>query len=153
VAKPRIPHYLGLHAERGLLDVLRDEHLALADVLIKTDIENLTVLPAGHTYRQATELLASEAMNSLIRDIQHRYPDRIVIFDSPPLLATSEAGVLAAHMGQIVMVVEAEKTPQGALKEALAQIESCEVIGMVLNKTTALPGTNYYYGYYGSPEA
>jgi len=149
VAKPRIPHYLGLHAERGLLDVLRDEQLGLADVLIKTDIDNLTILPAGRTYRQATELLASEAMNSLIRDIQHRYPDRIVIFDSPPLLATSEAGVLAAHMGQIVMVVEAEKTPQGALKEALSQIESCEVIGMVLNKTTALPGTNYYYGNYG----
>jgi len=150
VAKPRLPYYLGLHTERGLLDVLRDEQLALADVLIKTDIDNLTILPAGRTYRQATELLASEAMNSLIRDIQHRYPDRIVIFDSPPLLATSEAGVLAAHMGQIVMVVEAEKTPQAALKEALAQIESCEVIGMVLNKTTTLPGANYYYGNYGA---
>jgi protein-tyrosine kinase len=152
VAKPRIPQYLGLHTERGLLDVLRDDQLALADVLIKTDIDNLTILPAGRTYRQATELLASEAMNSLIQDIQHRYPDRIVIFDSPPLLATSEASVLAAHMGQIVMVVEAEKTPQVALKEALAQIESCEVIGMVLNKTTTLPGANYYYGYYGSHE-
>ena len=149
VAKPRIPDYLGLHTEKGLLDVLRDEQLALADVLIKTDIENLTVLPAGRTYRQATELLASEAMSSLILDIQHRYPDRIVIFDSPPLLATSEAGVLATHMGQIVMVVEAEKTPQEALKEALSQIESCEVIGMLLNKTTSLPGADYYYGYYG----
>lgn len=149
VAKPRIPEYLGLRAEKGLLDVLREEQLSLADVLIKTDIENLTVLPAGHTYRHATELLASEAMSSLILDIRHRYADRIVIFDSPPLLATSEASVLATHMGQIVMVVEAERTPQEALKEALSHIESCEVVGMLLNKTTSLPGADYYYGYYG----
>jgi len=150
VAKPRIPEYLGLRTEKGLLDVLRDEHLGLADVLIKTDIENLTVLPAGRTYRNATELLASEAMSSLILDIQHRYRDRIVIFDSPPLLATSEASVLATHMGQIVMVVEAERTSQEALREALSHIESCEVIGMLLNKTTSLPGAESYYGYYGS---
>jgi protein-tyrosine kinase len=58
--------------------------------------------------------------------------------------------VLATHMGQIVMVVEAERTSQEALKEALSQIESCEVIGMVLNKATSVLGNDNYYGYYGS---
>jgi receptor protein-tyrosine kinase len=139
-----------LHADKGLLDVLRDKDLSLSDVLIKTNIAQLTVLPAGRTYKRATELLASSAMTRLVEDIGNRYHDRIIIFDSPPLLATSEASVLAAHMGQIVMVVEAEKTSQEAVSEALNHIQSCEVIGMLLNKTTPSPGTDYYYGYYGS---
>lgn len=151
VAKPSVLRYLGVKAEKGLLDVLRDPKLNIGDVLIKTNIENLSILPAGHTYKHATELLASEAMTSLIQEIANRYPDRIVIFDSPPLLATSEASVLASHMGQIVMVIEAEKTPQEAVKEAVARIEgACDVIGTVLNKATSIPGTDYYYGNYGS---
>ncbi|MEQ1661826.1 MAG: XrtA-associated tyrosine autokinase [Thiobacillus sp.] len=150
VAKPRIPEYLGIHADKGLLDVLQDKNLKLSDVLIKTDIAKLTVLPAGRTYKRATELLASDAMTRLVADIGNRYPDRIILFDSPPLLATSESSVLATHMGQIVMVVEAEKTSQEAVREALSHIQSCEVVGMLLNKTTPTPGADYYYGYYGS---
>jgi receptor protein-tyrosine kinase len=150
VAKPRIPEYLGIHADKGLLDVLQDPSLKLSDVLVKTDIAKLSVLPAGRTYRRATELLASSAMTRLIEDIGSRYADRIILFDSPPLLATSEASVLATHMGQIVVVVEAEKTSQDAVREALSHIESCEVVGMLLNKTTPTPGADYYYGYYGS---
>ncbi len=150
VAKPRVPEYLGIHADKGLLDVLQDKDLKLSDVLIKTDIAKLTVLPAGRTYKRATELLASAAMTRLVEDIGNRYPDRIILFDSPPLLATSESSVLATHMGQIVMVVEAEKTSQEAVREALGHIQSCEVVGMLLNKTTPTPGADYYYGYYGS---
>jgi protein-tyrosine kinase len=150
VAKPRVPEYLGIHADLGLLDVLQDNTLKLSDVMIKTDIAKLTVLPAGRTYKRATELLASDAMTRLVEDIGNRYPDRIIVFDSPPLLATSEASVLATHMGQIVMVVEAERTSQDAVREALSHIQSCEVINMLLNKATPTPGADYYYGYYGS---
>ena len=150
VAKPRVPEYLGIHADLGLLDVLQDKNLKLSDVMIKTDIAKLTILPAGRTYKRATELLASEAMTRLVEDIGNRYPDRIILFDSPPLLATSEASVLATHMGQIVMVVEAERTSQEAVREALSHIQSCEVVNMLLNKATPTPGADYYYGYYGS---
>lgn len=150
VAKPRIPEYLGIHADKGLLDVLQDKQLKLSDVLIKTDIAKLTILPAGRTYKRATELLASEAMTRLVEDIGNRYPDRIIVFDSPPILATSEASVLATHMGQIVMVVEAERTSQEAVREALSHIQSCEVVSVLLNKATPTPGADYYYGYYGS---
>lgn len=150
VAKPRVPEYLGIHADLGLLDVLQDKNLKLSDVMIKTDIAKLTILPAGRTYKRATELLASEAMTRLVEDIGNRYPDRIVLFDSPPILATSEASVLATHMGQIVMVVEAERTSQEAVREALSHVQSCEVVNMLLNKATPTPGADYYYGYYGS---
>ncbi len=150
VARPRVPEYLGLQADRGLLDVLRDKDLHLSDLLIRTDIAKLTVLPAGRTYKRATELLASSAMTQLVEDIGNRYPDRIIVFDSPPLLATSEASVLASHMGQIVLVVESERTPQEAVREAINHIQSCEVVGLLLNKATPMPGSDYYYGYYGS---
>ncbi len=154
VAKAAIPRYLGFDAGDGLIDVLRNPRLPLSDVLVKTDIAKLTVLPAGNPVPHATELLASSAMQAFVEDIANRYPDRIILFDSPPLLATSEATVLASYMGQIVFVVEAERTPQEALKDALAHIANQEHIGLVLNKTTHAPVGDYYgYGYgYGYGE-
>lgn len=149
VARPSLPGYLGLKSERGLLDVLLDDKLELADVLIKTNVEKLSILMAGRKNRHATELLASQGMSDLLKEIAERYSDRIVIFDSPPLLLTSEAHVLASQMGQIVLVVAAEKTPQQAVKEALRQIESCDVVNLIYNKASSFPGGEYY-GYYYS---
>lgn len=149
VARPSIPSYLGLKPEGGLLDVLLDDKLELADVMIKTNVEKLSILTAGRKSKHATELLASQSMSDLLKEIAHRYGDRIVIFDSPPLLLTSEARVLASQMGQIVLVVAAEKTPQQAVKEALRQIESCDVVNLIYNKASSFPGGEYY-GYYYS---
>lgn len=149
VARPSIPSYLGIKTEGGLLDVLLDEKLELADVMIRTNVEKLSILTAGRKSKHATELLASQSMSDLLKDIAHRYSDRIVIFDSPPLLLTSEARVLASQMGQIVLVVAAEKTPQQAVKEALRQIESCDVVNLIYNKANTFPGGEYY-GYYYS---
>jgi exopolysaccharide/PEP-CTERM locus tyrosine autokinase len=148
VAKPSVPQALGLEAEKGLMDVLLDRRIDLAEVLCKTDIVKLTLLPAGSAHQHATELLASDAMRALLQEMAARYHDRIIIFDSPPLLAASEAGVLASQMGQIVMVVEAGKTSEAALKDALGRIESSNVAGLLLNKGEG-PGLGYYYGGYG----
>jgi len=148
VAKPSFPQALGLEAEKGLMDVLLDRRIDLAEVLWKTDIDKLTILPAGTAHQHATELLASDAMRVLLQEMAERYHDRIIIFDSPPLLAASEAGVLASRMGQIVMVVEAGKTTEAALKEALSRIESSNVAGLLLNKSEGV-GLRYYYGGYG----
>jgi protein-tyrosine kinase len=148
VAKPSLPGYLGLEADQGLLDVLLDSTLTVSDVMIKTNVEKLTVLPAGRGHRHATELLASEAMSRLLQELASRYRDRIIIFDSPPLLATTESRVLAGRVGQIVMVVEAQRTAQEALREALQQIESCELVSLMLNKSKVYSGADYY-GYVG----
>ncbi len=147
VARPSILSCLGLKSEVGLMDVLLDDKLDLPDVLLKTNIDSLSLLPAGTSHKHATELLASQTMSSLLNDIANRYPDRIVIFDSPPLLLTTEARVLAAQMGQIVMVVEAETTTQHAVKNALRQLEACANINLVYNKAREFPGGDHY-GYY-----
>lgn len=149
VARPSIPQKFGIAPDVGLMDVLLDSHVSLADAIVRTNVNKLALLPAGRPHRQATELLASEAMANLLSELSARYSDRIVIFDSPPLLVTTEARTLAANMGQIVMVVESENTTHEALREALATIESCDVVGMVLNKGhRSNPGDSYgYYGY------
>ena len=148
VARPSVLDRLGVSAERGLMDVLLDRKLDLADVLCKTNIEKLTILPAGAHHDHATELLTSDTMRSLLVEMAERYPDRVIIFDSPPLLAASEATALASGMGQILVVVEAGKTTESELKDALHRIEARNVVGLMLNKGQALGSGNYAgYGY------
>jgi exopolysaccharide/PEP-CTERM locus tyrosine autokinase len=148
VAHPSLPEILGVPATPGLLDVLVDKSVDLSQVLLRTNVEKLSVLLSGTPHSRATELLACEAMNQLLKDLASRYADRIIIFDSPPLLVTTEARVLATHMGQILVVVEAEKTAQAALKQALATIEACPIKLLALNKGRSITdGGTYGYGY------
>jgi len=149
VARPRLPEALGFTSKKGLIDVLLDDTLKLSDVMIRTNIEKLRILPSGRHYHRATELLASGAMAQLVDEMAKRYSDRIIIFDSPPLLATSEASVLATHMGQVVLVVETERTPRDAVLSATEQLANCPIVLPLLNKVEALPGLGYAQGYYG----
>ena len=116
------------------MDVLLDREINLSDVLCKTDIGKLLLLPAGTANRHATEVLASRAMRVLLKILSEHDPNRVVIFDSPPLMAASEASVLASQMGQVIVVVEAGKTTDSELKNALGRVESSNVIGLLLNK-------------------
>lgn len=146
VAHPSFPRLLGVPESPGLLDLLSNPKLSIGDALVGTNVEGLSVLPSGTPQRRATELVASEQMGRLVDEIANEDRDRIVIFDSSPLLATTEARVLASHMGQVVMVVAAESTSQNTLNSALATIENCEVVLMMLNKASLREvGT---YGYY-----
>lgn len=156
VAKPSISKILGIKPQAGLIDLLVGSGLKLSDTLVKTDIPNFSILPTGALHQYSTELLASETMRRLAKELSERYPDRIVIFDSPPLLAATQAPVLANLVGQVVLVVEAEATPQYLVQESLTKLESCKVVGCVLNKTKQGFGFTYYglgygygYGYYG----
>jgi protein-tyrosine kinase len=148
VARPSVLRTLGLPAQRGLMDILVDESLDLSDVMLRTNVPTLAILPAGTSTPRATELLASAAMTNLVMEIAHRYPDRIVIFDSPPLLLTSEARVLASHMGQIAVVVESETTTQHAVKESLSQLEGIANVNLIYNKTREFPGIEESYDYH-----
>ena len=147
VANPSIPRNLGFEAETGLIDAVTDPSIDLADVMIRTNIDNLNVLPAGRPRPGASELLASARMTRFVNDIAKRYADRIIIFDSPPVLARSEAMVLAQHVGQVVFVIEAERTSRTAISEALGLIGNAKLGGVVLNKTPQIPlqeGFGYY---------
>jgi protein-tyrosine kinase len=147
VARPSLPGLLGVAGETGLLDVLQDSSVKLSDVLLRTNVEKLNLVMAGTPHPRATELLASETMARLLNEIASRYSDRIIVFDSPPLLVTTQARVLATQMGQIVFVVHAEQTLQSAVKEALSMIEGCPVKYAVLNQARSVDHMVYGYGY------
>jgi receptor protein-tyrosine kinase len=147
VAMPGVSRALGLHADSGLMEILLDRRVDLGNALWQSDIGGLTLLPTGTAHKHATELLASDAMRGLLRDMADHH-DRIVVFDSPPLLAASEAGALASQVGQVVVVVEAGKTSETTLKQALGRIDTSRVTGLLLNKVEATP-LQYSYDAYG----
>lgn len=147
VAQPSLSRILDLPPTQGMIELLTDSRKTLQDVLLRTNVDKLTIMPAGAPHERNTELLASDAMNDLLDEVATRYSDRIIIFDSPPLLPTTESRVLATHMGQVVVVVESLKTTQQKLSQALSTIEACPVVMTVLNKAKAT-GLGEYYGYY-----
>jgi protein-tyrosine kinase len=150
VARPSIPRELGFESQGGLMDLLIDPNKNVVDYVTPTNIKNLSILSAGKRHQQATEFLASASMTKLLDDLSRSYPDSILIFDSPPLLVTTESQVLASYMGQIVLVVEAGRTPRETVNEALTSIESNDIIGLVLNKSQNISaGSGYQYVGYG----
>jgi protein-tyrosine kinase len=149
VMQPSVLARLGLPPARGFLDVLADPKLVLPDVVLRTNVEKLSLLPAGTPHTNATELLGSAAMGRLVDELVSPDPTRILVFDTPPLLAAPETRVLASHAGQIVLVVEASRTPQGAVRDALEQIKDCPVVMTLLNKVVGASNVSYGYGAYG----
>ena len=148
VANPTVAKVMNLPRDKGLMDLLTSDRVDVADVLLRTNVDKLSLLPAGTPHPRATEMLASQAMANLVAEMASRYPDRILVFDSPPLLVTTEARVLASHMGQIIMVVESDRTSQTAVMRAIETIESCPIVLMVLNRAPRSEIGNYYgYGY------
>lgn len=147
--KPGALALMGIEAERGLVDFLEDDSLDLSEVLIRTDIPGLTILPAGRRHEMGAELIASRAMERLVDELARRYADRIVIFDISPVLATSEASALVAHVGQVVFVVEAERTTEAEIQAALEMLRPCKNIGLVLNKTQGKSSASEFGSYYG----
>ena len=147
VARPSLPRTFAIAGSPGLLDVLNDKSVDLGQVLHHTNVEKLTFLSSGSQHARSTEMLASDAMTDLLNELAARYSDRIVVFDSPPLLVTTDARVLASRMGQIVFIVDAESTAQSEVKRALTTIEACPIKLMVLNKARTKAQGAYGYGY------
>lgn len=146
-AKSDVSRVFGVEQRPGLMDYLAGTNSRLSELLIRTNIPKLSLFPSGQPAPNATELMASDQMVRLTEELSQRYPERIVIFDSPPLLATSGAGVLVGLMGQVVMVVEAVRTPQTAVEEALEVMGPRANVGLVLNKQRGGAGNRYGYGY------
>ena len=147
VPKPHISRLFGVDQQPGLLDALADDAIGLHDLLIDTDIESLRILPAGRWNVHATELLSSERMLKLCRELSQRYPDRMIIFDSPPLLAATEAQAIAAAVGQVVLVIAEGLTARESVRAALELIDEHKPVNAILNKSRRPQGGNYYGGY------
>ena len=148
-AKPSILSTLGLAGGPGLMDALADPDVDVQDCVIRTDIPKLSVLPAGRQTNADTEFLASAHTESVLNALTSTHPSRIVIFDSPPILAASPAAALAGHVGQAVLVVRADETTENALRDAVGLLQGCDNIQLLLNGVKFSPGGRRFGTYYG----
>ena len=147
--KVSLTKQLGLENEPGLMDVIKSPNMDLSDVILATDLPRLKVLPAGAISKNPTEILASTRMRNMINEMSDRYNDRIILFDTPPLMETTEGNVIMNFIGQVLVVVESSVTPSNIVKDAVSQIPSDKVIGMILNKSRQPGSGGYYGGHYG----
>ncbi len=134
VIRQDLTRQFGLDDELGYLDLLKGRMDSVSDIITRTNIPSLAILPCGSQYEEATELFSSTRMTDLMDDLADRYSDRIIIIDTPPLLATSETQALAFHAGQSILVVEAGETTHRQLDEALTLLPSRERLYCILNK-------------------
>jgi exopolysaccharide/PEP-CTERM locus tyrosine autokinase len=149
VLKPNVLRTLGLENRQGLMEYLKGDVEDIADVLYPTNIDKLKIIPAGRSHHLSTELLASQKMHDTVDEFANRYPDRIVIFDTPPLIGINESAILANFAGQAVVVVEEGRAKMSDIKLSVERLNPEMAIGFVVNKSVHndTDGSGYY-GYY-----
>jgi exopolysaccharide/PEP-CTERM locus tyrosine autokinase len=145
VLKPHISRLFGVDKQPGLLDVLKDPTRDIESVILPTNVPGLSILPAGGRAENATELLSSDRMRDIVMRLAEKDAHRIVLFDSPPLLLTSESHSLTQVVGQIVVIVRAGGTPRQAVLDALSHLGEDKRVALVLNQSVTASPTNYYY--------
>lgn len=150
VLKPSVSKTLELGANAGLIEYLSGEVEDVSSVIYQTNVENLRVIPAGLPHYLSNELLSSDKMQQLFDEFASRYPDRIVIFDCPPLLGVNETTVMAEQCGQGVIVVEEFKSKLTEVKKAVDLLPEEMAVGLVMNKVIDPSDTQGYGYYYGS---
>ena len=148
-AKPEVLSILGLESGPGLVDAIENKDADPEAFVIQTDIGSLSVLPAGRHANNVTELIASERTSAVLAQLTRRNLRRVVIFDSPPALMASPASVLATHVGQVMMVVRADKTTEAELREALGLLSGCDKVSLMLNGASFPSGGRRFGSYYG----
>ena len=144
---PSILKYLGIESKYGLSDFLTGR-VELSDILIKTGIGKLVVLPAGNSPENAAELLSSEKMKGLVHELKHRYRDRYIIFDSSPVLLASDTLPVSSHMDGIVLVIQAARTTPKSASHAVSLIKGSNILGIVFNNVPRDIAKNLYPSYY-----
>jgi len=153
-AKPSVLDALGLSQEngpagKGLMDALVDPRVDVASLVMGTDIPGLWVLPAGHATTTDSEYLNASHTREVLDRLTQGAPRRIVLFDTPPVLAASPAAELARYVGQTVMVVRADRTTHGAIEDAVQLLSGCPNIQLLLNDVHFSPSGRRFGAYYG----
>jgi exopolysaccharide/PEP-CTERM locus tyrosine autokinase len=156
IRNPSLSQWFSIRNGNGLSDYLVGRR-QLPELLMKTEMEKLSILTGGSAQEKPAELIGSRKMEALVHELKSRYNDRYIIFDATPLLVTTEPEVLARLVDGILIVVRANVTPRETVKQAIASLDPKKILGFVLNdvefKSSGLSsryfGSNGYYTKYG----
>jgi protein-tyrosine kinase len=152
-AKPDVMKTLGVEDSVGFMDILADPTLNPEGCIVRTDVPQLSLLPSGQRTTSDTELLASRRTEEVIDALLAANPKRMIVFDTPPALAASPASVLALLIGQVMLVVRADRTTEADVREAVGLLGGCERISLVLNAVSYQPGGGRFGSYYGQEKS
>lgn len=134
--KPNVMDYLGLPTGVGLTDYFT-KNTPIADCLVRPAFERLSLLPAGRMLDNSSEVLGSPKIAALAEELRTRYPDRLIIYDLPPVLAQDDPLVFLPHVDGVLLVVNEGVTRTSDLKASLRALGNAYVIGTVLNNSRA----------------
>jgi len=150
VIRPSVGNMFVAPPSEGLTDLLTGKVSHVSDVLHRcTDIPNLAVIFAGNPCVNTPELISSGKMANLCKELSARYPDRVIVLDTPPVLASAEPAILASYVHHLVMVVAADQTDRHQLRKSLESVASCQSVSLLFNKAPSWNEQEYvaYYGY------
>ena len=146
--RAQMSRLLGIEREPGLLNALRDERLEAEQLVQDTNVSGLQLLSAGGPAEGTTELIASVRMREIVAQLMDWNSQRLILFDSPPLLVSAEARALMSIPGQIVLVTRSGRTPQRAVVDAIAHIDKKKLQGLIINDAYVMNEHDYYdYNY------
>jgi len=142
---------LGVGDRLGFHDMVVDPTLRPEDVILNTAIGNLTFLPVGSRSGELTDSTSVRPITPVITRLARRFPKHLIMLDAPPCLSTSDPHTVAPYVGQVVMVIEAERTQRSEVEAALDLVRVCPTITMLLNKVRLTTSHTFgAYDYYGS---
>ncbi len=142
---PSLHVLFGIHPEKGLTDYLKND-ISLESISLATPVDGLSFIPAGNPVSNPSELLASQKMKDLVQELKTRYSNKFIIFDSPPVIPTSDPIILARMLDWTIFVILAGKTPRETVARAIGIYELKNILGIVLNNLETMP-LEYSYGY------
>jgi protein-tyrosine kinase len=152
--RPSIAEYLGITAETGLAECLRDG-VNVSSAIIDTNVPKLSILPAGKSVTNPVELLSSPKMKSLLPELKRLYPERYIIIDTPPTLPFAESQILSLLVDGVLFVVKEGETTVQDLQDSLDILKGTKILGISFNNVDVrAQGMNnryrQYYRYYAS---
>ena len=143
--KPSLHQLFGIQPKQGLSDYLLND-VSLSDLFVNPGISRLLLLPGRRSIENSVEVVGAPKMKKLVKELKTRYPERYVIFDSPPLIESADSLILSEYVDGIILVIEAGKTQIPYIEKALELLKDRNLIGLVLNKGE-IPESRKYYRY------
>jgi exopolysaccharide/PEP-CTERM locus tyrosine autokinase len=141
--KPSLHRLFGIEPAVGLSEYLLG-NASLSDLFVNPGIDKLIMLLGRHKATNSAEIIGSPAMKNLIHEIKHRYQDRYIIFDAPPVIGSADTLILSQYVDGVILVAAYDETPKAQIEKALELLEATNLLGTVINKAPV--AKNLYLG-------